>query len=262
MNRICTFLLALLLCLNLSGCGEDNLSAFRALETLGTRSYSVICRKGDRIFPLINAAMNRIAAGNVLTAVSSRWLGRNAITLRGADDPGLPTPDPEEDARTLIIGVEADFPPMAYEVNGTLQGMSIDIGLNLGQTLGWSVSFQPISPGEVGTQLASGNIDCALGFDPGTVDSEKFDVGVTYMESDIVLAVRQLSDVKRMRDLRDRRVGAIDDPVIVTALRENDTLTRYASGATLYPDVQQCLSALDSGWCSAIAVDRMMLEHI
>lgn len=164
--------------------------------------------------------------------------------------------------RRLIFGVEQDFVPMAFEESGTLRGMSVDLGTALGRSLGWEVAFQPIAPGEVETQLASGNIDCALGFDPATVRTGRYTLGVSYMESDVVVAVRADSEYRRFRDIQGQRVGTIEDPVIVSLLRENEKVSRYASGATVYLSAQRCLNALDYGWCGAIAMDRLMLDHM
>lgn len=262
-GKLSALLLALALLLGLGGCGQESGAAFRVLETVGTRHYGVICRKEDRIAPRIDAAMNALAADGTLAAISVRWLGQNAITLKGAPlaeetEDGAEPPEP----RTLIVGVEADFEPVAFSSDGILRGMSVDIAEALGRVLGWEVRYQPISPAEVGTQLSSGNIDCALGFDPGEVSASKYTVGVTYMESSIVLAVRPDSEVRRLRDLKDRRVGTIDDPAVTAMIRGDEKITKYASGATMYLSPQRCIAALDNGWCAAVAVDRILLDHL
>ena len=260
--------LALLLC----ACGEQTPAGFRILETVGTRRYNVICRLDDRIAPEIDAAMEQLAASGELSAISIRWLGRDAITLKGKaaeeeekEEEGEADEDEagEEPAvRRLIVGVEAEFDPIAFTENGELRGMSVDIAGALARALGREAAYQPIKPSEVGTQLSSGNIDCALGFDPDTVSAEKYTVGVSYMDSDVVVATRAAGEARRLRDTKDQRIGVIDDPVVQKILKENEKVTRYASGATVYLSVRRCLNALDNGWCAAIAMDRIMLEHL
>ena len=260
------FALALALC----ACGGQTPAGFRILETVGTRRYNVICRLDDRIAPQIDAAMERLAASGELSAISIRWLGRDAITLKGkAAEPEEQEEEGDRDeagdepaARRLIVGVEAEFNPFAFTENGELRGMSIDIAGALARALGWEAAYQPIKPAEVGTQLSSGNIDCALGFDPDTVSAEKYTVGVGYMDSDVVVAARASGGAKRLRDTKGERIGVIDDPVVQKILKENEKVTRYASGATVYLSVRRCLNALDNGWCAAIAMDRIMLEHL
>ena len=268
MKKAVVFLLSLLLAL--SGCGETATTPFRVIDTVGVRRYCLLYRLDDRIIPQVDAAMNALALRGTLSAVSLRWMGRDVITLKGtrgaaAEAPPAedPEPEPEEtQRRRLIVGVERDFPPMAYEENGVLRGMSVEIAEALGEELGWEVALQPIGPEEVGTQLASGNIDCALGFDPASVREGRYSIGPGYMESDVVVAVRSASPLRRLRDIGGARIGTVNDPVIAAVLKNSEKVTRYASGATVYLSLQRCLNALDNGWCAAVAMDRLMLQRL
>lgn len=258
LKRILSFILAAVLLLACCACGQTSVGAYRELDTVGTKHYSVICRKDDRIAPAINAAMNYLAAGGTLSAISAQWLGRDVITLEGDPDL-LSAVESEETERTLIVGVENDFAPMAFLRGGEYVGMSVDIGSYIGAVLGWPVVFQPISVSDVGAQLASGNIDCAVGFDPDLVSSSKYDVGASYMESDLVLAVRSDSEVKKIKDIRGQRIGITDDPAVEKALKSNEKVTKYAEGATVYLSAERCIDALENGWCAAVAMDRLRL---
>lgn len=253
-------LLLLALALALCACGETDASPFRTVEVLGSRRYGLICRKDDRLAPRLTAAIEDLARDGTLSAASKRWLGRDAITLKPQ-----PAVSAEEEAvapRTLIVGVERDFEPLAFFENGFLQGMSIDIADGLGRALGWEVAYQPITSNEVGTQLASGNIDVALGFDPATVNADKYTLGPIYMESDIVLAAPRESGVTRWRDLQDERIGIVDDPIVTACLKASESAGRYASAAVIYASPARCLFALENGWCAALAMDRIMLDRL
>ena len=270
-NRICALLLALALLAGLCGCGRAEVSKYKILSVLGTKRYSVIYRKDDRLAETVDTAMETLAANGTLSAISTRWLNRNAITLEGSlPTPALPGADAETEedadaapARTLIVGVEQNFAPMAYyEQDGGLRGMSIEIADALGALLNWEVRYQPISPADIETQLASGNVDCALGFDPGEVSASKCTVGVTYMESDVVVAALTNSDYGRIKDLRGMSIGTIDDPVVIRYIRADEDLARYAGGATVYVSLQRCMTSLENDWCAAVAMDRIMLEYL
>ena len=272
-KRIRSLLLCAALLLSLCACGQSDAGAFRILENLGVKRYSVICRKDDKLAPLIDAAMVNLYRSGRLGTICTRWLGKDRISLTGGNPaeslPPVVTPtpapegmEPESVARTLIFGVEQDYEPMAFSESGMMRGMSVEIAEAVAQTLGMELALQPITAAELGTQLSSGNIDCALGFDPAEVKSEKYTTGVTYMESDMVLAVRQSSDIKRTRDLRDQRVGTVDDPLLEQSVKSNENITRYASGATVYLSAERCMEALDKGWCSAVAMDSIMLSYM
>ena len=266
-KRFFALLLALILPAALTGCGQAETSPFRELEVLGERRYSLICRLNDRIAPQLDAAMEDLAAAGTLSSISIRWLGRDAIILKGKEKSQEAEIEAAEGAealpsRVLILGVEDGYDPMAFATGGALQGMSVDIGAALGEALGWEVRYQPISPGEIGTQLASGNIDCALGFDPGEISASKYTVGVTYLRSEIVLAARRDTGVKRLRDLEEKTVGTTNDPMVTSLVQNHDKLTKFAAGATIYLTPRRCVEALNTGLCAAVAMDRIMLEHV
>ena len=48
---------------------------------------------------------------------------------------------------------------------------------------------------------------------------------------------------------------------MIEAVRSDERITRYASGATVYLSAQRCINALDNGWCAAIAMDEIMLDY-
>ena len=51
------------------------------------------------------------------------------------------------------------------------------------------------------------------------------------------------------------------DPEPYAVLKSSEKVTRYADGATVYLSPLRCVRALDNGWCAAIAMDEIMLEH-
>ena len=260
MKKLIALLLAFLLCLSLGACGKPEPGIFRSLETIGVKHYSVICRGGDKLATVIDAAMESLAGNGSLSAISVRWLGSDRTCLKG--DPGavaalgeLPEP------RLLTIGVESEFYPIAYLEGEEHRGLCVDIAYAIGELLGWDVQILSISPNEVSTQLSSGNIDCAVGFDSGLVKATEYSAGECFLESNILLAVRSDSEVKHVKDLAGSRVGTISDPSVLKALRSDEKLTKYASGATEYLSLARCIEALDKGWCSAVVLDALMLSY-
>ena len=136
----------------------------------------------------------------------------------------------------------------------------MDLANAIGELLGWDVLILPISAEEVQANLISGNVDCALGFDGTLVSASKFSVGPAFLKSDIIVAVRAESEIKRLRDLKDSRVGVVSDPAVLSAVRSSEKLTKYASGATEYLSIDRCINALDNGWCAALVMDSLMLS--
>jgi ABC-type amino acid transport substrate-binding protein len=264
MKKCIALLLALVLLAALAGCGQTEYASFRALEVIGEKQFSAICRGGDKLAPVIAAALETLAGNGMLSSITARWLGKDRSCLEGdagalrALEATLEEPLPE--TRRLIVGVEQDYDPIGFTADGRLQGLSVDLANALGELLGWDILILPISSEEVQANLVSGNVDCALGFDGTLVKADKFSVSAPYLKSDIIVAVRAESEVKRLRDLKDCRVGVVNDPAVLNAVRSSEKLTKYASGATEYLSLERCINALDRGWCAAIVMDSLMLS--
>ena len=263
MNRLkkCIALVLLLAMLaSLCGCGQPEVSVFRAMEVLGEKQFCAICRGGDKLAPLIDAALKVLAGNGQLASITARWLGKDRSCLEG-DVNALGALEELPTERKLIIGVETDYDPIAFEENGVLRGMSVDLAEAIGALVGWEVMILPITADTVADQLASGNVDCALGFDGRIVKADKYSVGAPYLKSDIVLAVRAESEIRRVKDLNGCRIGVIHDPAVLSAVRSSEKLTKHASGATEYLSLERCINALDNGWCAAVAMDSIMLSY-
>ena len=83
MKKYIAIVLLLALLASLAGCGQTEVSAFRALEVLGEKQFSVICRGGDKLAPLIGAALKTLAGNGQLASISARWLGKDRCCLEG-----------------------------------------------------------------------------------------------------------------------------------------------------------------------------------
>ena len=260
MKKILALVLILSLMLSLCGCGGKKESAFRTLDVVGTKYYSTICRGGDKLAPVIEAAMSTLAGNGTLSALTVHWLGSDRCCLEG-DAGALAALEELPEPRTLIFGVERDFCPIAYEENGVARGLCVDIAMAIGELLGWETRVQSIAPDEVAAQLSSGNVDCVLGFDSGLVSAEKYSVGGCFMESDILLAVRSESELKRVKHLKGLRVGTVNDPAVRNAIRSSEKITKHAEGATEYLSLPRCIEAMDNGWCAAVVLDSLMLQY-
>ena len=259
MKKCIAMLLLLALLFSLGGCGQTEYAGFRALEVIGEKQFCAICRGGDKLAAVVQAALATLAANGTLSAITTRWLGTDRSCLEG-DAGALAALEELPEPRRLIIGVEKDYYPLGYSENGALRGMNVDLANALGELLGWEILILPIGSEEISAHLVSGNVDCALGFDGSLVSASKFSVSEPYLKSDIIVAVRSESEIKRLRDLKDARVGVVNDGAVINAVRASEHLTKYAAGATQYLSVDRCVNALDNGWCAALAMDSLMLS--
>lgn len=256
-----SLLLLLALLLGLCACGGEQ-GPYRVLETIGQKHYGLVFRQGDKLAAPVNAAMSVLAANGTLSQLSTGWLGSDIISLEGDAEALMQLQMAQAiEPRILIVGVEEDFRPLSFSEGEGYIGMSADIAGKIGELLGWEIRLQPISGSEIGPQLASGNIDCALGFGVEKIDTAKYDVGSCYMTTDISVAVRGDSEIKKLKDINQQRVGTIQDESVIAAAQADEKLARYASGATRYLTAARCMNALDNGWCAAVVMDSIMLKE-
>ena len=259
MKKCIAILLLLALLVPLGGCGQTQYAGFRAMEVIGEKQFCAVCRGGDKLAAVVEAALSTLAANGTLSALTARWLGQDLSCLEG-DALALAALEEPPEPRRLIIGVEKDYYPISFSENGAMRGLNVDLANALGELLGWEILILPIGSDEISANLVSGNVDCALGFDGTLVSASKFSVSKPYLKSDIIVAVRSESEIKRLRDLKDARVGVVNDPAVLNAVRASERLTKYAEGATQYLSIDRCINALDNGWCAAIAMDSLMLS--
>jgi hypothetical protein len=82
-KKCIAILLALVLLAALAGCGQTEYAAFRALEVIGEKQFCAICRGGDKLAEVIDAAMSTLAGNGSLSAITIRWLGKDRSCLEG-----------------------------------------------------------------------------------------------------------------------------------------------------------------------------------
>ena len=258
MKKLIALLLVASLCLCMGGCGEEQIGSYTVLEEIGTKQYATIYRTDDVVAPVVEAAMSSLAATGTLSRISATWLGSDMSLVKGNANALSEIEMPP--SRTLNIGVDTDAPPFAYTSGESLVGFSVDLAKAIGALIGWQVKIIPVKSAEIETQLSSGNIDCALGFAPECVDASGYELGTVFMESTIVLAVPENSEVKNIRRIRGERIGTISDPALEYAISSHDKISKHSDGATVYLTPPRCISAMENGWCVAIVMDILMLK--
>lgn len=260
-KRIIAFAMILIMLAGLCACGKNDDRVFRTLGTVGTREYAVMCRSGDSLGDILDAAISVLAANGRLSYISTQWLAADKTCFSG-DPNALNGMATEIQPRGLIVGVDSGFNPLAYtDENGEAKGLFVDVAYALGELLGWEIRIQSFSRNELAAQLSSGNIDCAVGFDSGLISGEKYHIGPSVLKSDIVVAVRTESSLKKISQLDGRRVGTVEDSSIEKLVKNSDKLSKNSSGTTQYLSAGECVRAMDKGWCAAIVLDAIMLAY-
>ena len=263
MKRLIGFLLALCLLLTLCGCGGKFRYGISTVEVLVEQDYSLAFRNNDPLYFYVMAALSVLAAEGRVDALAIKWLGSPA--LRFAKDAEalekLQPPEPQD----LIIGLDINSFPFSYLSNGEYWGLDVELALEVGDKLGWTLKMQPIEKENVYIELSSGNIDVAWGgiaLDPKEVASELFTTYGPYIHNDIVIATRNGSAVWNKMRLNGRkmcmpstpeaRIALDQDPRLVKRLGQ---ITRLAGGTT------ECFEYLYAGKCDVVLTDSTAVDY-
>ena len=259
LKRFLCLVLALIMIFSLCACGNAIKPAYRQLDILGIKDFALVFRSGDKSAQYVTAALSTLAANGTLSYHSRQWLGSDRICLVG-DDAALYSFEEMPAERVYIVGVEENCRPLSYEYQGEYVGMSVDIARSIGQALGWEIRIQPIASKDIGIQLQSGNIDCAIGFGTEYLSREKFLISDTYMQSEIVLFATYDSNIKSIGRLKGKKVGYYGDQSVKTIVNANEKIAKTAGGYLEFSSMSSCFKALKNGSLSIAAMDSIILN--
>ncbi len=263
MKKLICILLVLSTVLALCACGGVSYGV-NAVQVLVPQDYYLAFRNNDPLYFYVTAGLSVLAAEGRIEALSSKWLGNaNAVEFIKQSDAldKLQPPEP----RVLIIGIDINSFPFAYDSNGEYWGFDVELATALCEKLGWTLQLQVIEKETVGIELSSGNIDVAWGGIALTEDalSDKNIVSYgPYIHNDIVIATRNGSAVWNKLRLSGRKMVMSSTPEAMDALNTDPKLvkrlgqiTRLAGGTT------QCFEYMYTGKCDVILTDSTALDY-
>lgn len=175
-------------------------------------------------------------------------------------DPAEPTALPE----TLIIGLDASFPPMGFtDENNEIVGVDIDIAKAVCEKLGIKFEAKPIDWAAKEMELSTDKITCI--WNGMTITDERietFELSRPYMSNDQVIVVMNDSTIKAKADLAGKVVAAQSDSSGLEALTADAIYAEIkASAAKEYADYVTAMGDLELGRCDAIVMDSVVANY-
>lgn len=263
MKKTVCLLLALAMLLSLTACGGSASYGVNVLETLVEQEYSLAFRTNDVLYYYITGAIEQLAFNGTVDELSRKWFGTEAVSFPKKNGALESLAVPEN--KTLIIGIDTDSFPLAYNMDGVYWGFDIELATEVCTLLGWTLQTQVISKEDVYVELSAGNIDVAWGgvaLDAKEVEKGRYTQYGPYMENDIVIAARQRTGVWNPLKLNGRNM-AMPSTVEAMAALETDAklpkrlgqITRLAGGTL------QCFEYLYAGKCDAVLTDTAALMY-
>ena len=268
-KRLASLLIACLLLLSLTGCGED-VGEYRILKTVGEERFSIGYRVGDPVALYVDAALRTLAAEGTVHKLAMQWLGTDNTAME-ADEKALDELG-KIPKRTLIVGVNESCFPLSYSDGDTFSGFDIALAKAVCKRLGWKVKFQAIARSDIYIQLTSGNVDCIWGgmpMDDINLDdkgnekpmSEQLAVSEPYLRNEIILITRVDSEYGSMAKIKGKTLMMDSGQQYMDALTESGLQDRFGQIERVNGGAQQCFEALKTGQCAAILTDSVALSY-
>lgn len=168
----------------------------------------------------------------------------------------------KNDASTLIVGFDAEFPPYGYkDENGEYVGFDLDLAAEVCERRGWVLVKQPIDWNSKDMELSSGSIDCIWnGFTINGRENE-YTWSVPYVDNSQVVIVKKDSGIKKLTDLAEKIVVVQTDSSALAAFtgegatEDNIALCQSFAELQQVADYNSAFMNLESGMVDAICMD-------
>ncbi|MFI0353952.1 transporter substrate-binding domain-containing protein [Actinomadura sp. 9N407] len=166
------------------------------------------------------------------------------------------------DKDTLVVGVRPDLPSLGVKrTDGTFEGFDIDVARYVAKQLGRDVRFIPVLAADRIPALTSKRADLVLATLSVTPDRKTkiAFAGPYYTSYQDVMVHSKDTDVKAVRDLKDRRFCAVEgaDPT-------KRLLALHGMSARLVTakDYDECMRMIHGGMVDAITTNDVILAGL
>jgi ABC-type amino acid transport substrate-binding protein len=151
----------------------------------------------------------------------------------------------------ITVGSEIPYPPFEQGRNGNYTGYDIDLVNEIAKRIDTKVTFQDTAFTTIFRDLAQGKFDMVASASTIKPEREKVvDFSQGYYETDQSLTVKQGSDIKSVKDLPGKTVGAQKGTTGADTAEGTD-----ASSVRTYQTIDDAFNALEAGQVDAVIND-------
>ena len=163
---------------------------------------------------------------------------------------------------TLILGLDASFPPMGFtNDDGEVVGFDIDLAREVCNRLGVELIAQPIDWAAKDMELNNKNIDCIWNGFTITGREDDYEWTEPYMDNAQVFVVNGDSGIETLADLAGKVVECQADSSALAALNEDAELTATFAQLLTTADYNSALMDLEQGAVDAVAMDVIVARY-
>ncbi|MGT2711744.1 ABC transporter substrate-binding protein/permease [Streptococcus oriscaviae] len=247
--------------------GQD-LSINMAGESIGSFGFAV--KKSSQYEYLIedfNKALAEMKEDGTYDAIIKKWLGSSSSSSAETDYSsrlsltGSATAKATPIKSSYTIVADSSFAPFEYQdENGNYVGIDMELIKAIAKQQGFTITIQNPGFDAALNAVQAGQADAVIaGMSITDARKEIFDFSDAYYSSNILLAVKNGSDIASYEDLKGKTVGAKNGTASYTFLESNKA--KYGYNLKAFDEASTMYDSLNSGSIDALMDDEAVLLY-
>lgn len=247
--------------------GQD-LSIDIAGEAIGSFGFSV--KKGSQYEYLVedfNKALAAMKEDGTYDQIMNKWLGSSTASAESTDYSsrlsltGSATAKATPVKASYTIVADSSFAPFEYQdETGKYVGIDMELIKAIAENQGFTITIQNPGFDAALNAVQAGQADAVIaGMSITDARKEIFDFSDAYYSSNILLAVKNGSDITSYEDLKGKTVGAKNGTASYTFLEENKD--KYGYTLKAFDEASGMYDSLNSGSIDALMDDEAVLLY-
>lgn len=247
---------------------DQDLSIDIAGEAIGSFGFSV--KKGSQYEYLVedfNKALAAMKEDGTYDQIMNKWLGSSTASAESTDYSsrlsltGSATAKATPVKASYTIVADSSFAPFEYQdENGNYVGIDMELIKAIAEQQGFTITIQNPGFDAALNAVQAGQADAVIaGMSITDARKEIFDFSDAYYSSNILLAVKNGSDITSYEDLKGKTVGAKNGTASYTYLESNKD--KYGYTLKAFDEASGMYDSLNSGSIDALMDDEAVLLY-
>ncbi|MDW8682147.1 ABC transporter substrate-binding protein/permease [Streptococcus suis] len=237
-------------------------------EAIGSFGFSV--KKGSQYEYLVedfNKALAAMKEDGTYEKIMNTWLGSSTASAETTDYSSRLTLTGDANTKatpvksSYTIVADSSFAPFEYQdENGDYVGIDMELIKAIAEQQGFTITIQNPGFDAALNAVQAGQADAVIaGMSITDARKEIFDFSDAYYTSNILLAVKNGSDITSYENLSDKTVGAKNGTASYTFLEENKD--KYGYTLKAFDEASGMYDSLNSGSIDALMDDEAVLLY-
>ncbi|HEM3704030.1 TPA: ABC transporter substrate-binding protein/permease [Streptococcus suis] len=237
-------------------------------EAIGSFGFSV--KKGSQYEYLVedfNKALAEMKKDGTYETIMNKWLGASTTSTESADYSSRLSLTGNASAKatpvksSYTIVADSSFAPFEYQdESGNYVGIDMELIKAIAEQQGFTITIQNPGFDAALNAVQAGQADAVIaGMSITDARKEIFDFSNAYYTSNILLAVKNGSDIASYEDLKGKTVGAKNGTASYSFLEENKA--KYGYTLKAFDEASSMYDSLNSGSIDALMDDEAVLLY-